>query len=351
MLLFAPSQSGLPPAHRPKMEPGARVRVHSLKAATAQQHNGKTATLGAFLEDKGRWTVTMSYSGAELSCKPENVELLAAEGDEAVGRCFICFEESTEGSTPPIQSGCACRGDAGLAHLDCRVKAAEARFPPPSVWWVCQTCNQPFTGDMRVGLAEAYWSRVQCFAEEDGRRVSAAHNLARCRFEQGRLTEAETLQREVYEVHKQGLGPEHAYTLLAGGNLATFLMCQNKFAEAEQMLRELHEAQERVFGVEHPNTLTTISNLANCLANQGKNEDAEKMLRDVFEGKTRILGEENPDTLIAETNLAHFFLKQGHKAKAEQMLRKALAVQKRVLGPTHPNTLTTADHLAIALMR
>ncbi len=34
--------------------------------------------------------------------------------------CFICLDTSP----PPIQSDCACRGDGGLAHIDCRVQAA-----------------------------------------------------------------------------------------------------------------------------------------------------------------------------------------------------------------------------------
>ena len=38
--------------------------------------------------------------------------------------CFICFD--ADASPAPIQSGCACRGEAGLAHVGCRVQAAEA---------------------------------------------------------------------------------------------------------------------------------------------------------------------------------------------------------------------------------
>ena len=35
-------------------------------------------------------------------------------------RCHICLEASPL----PIQSGCACRGAAGLAHVGCRIQAA-----------------------------------------------------------------------------------------------------------------------------------------------------------------------------------------------------------------------------------
>jgi hypothetical protein len=40
-------------------------------------------------------------------------------GVEEASGCVICME--TEGA---LQSGCACRGDQGLAHVACRIEAA-----------------------------------------------------------------------------------------------------------------------------------------------------------------------------------------------------------------------------------
>ena len=74
---------------------------------------------------------------------------LKAEGSRADGSeedvCFICYEASP----PPIQSGCTCRGPAGLAHLGCRVQAAQTLVERKSSrrwWFTCQTCEQRFTG-------------------------------------------------------------------------------------------------------------------------------------------------------------------------------------------------------------
>ena len=93
------------------------------------------------------------------------------------GVCFVCL-----GTSPsPIQSGCACRGAAGLAHLCCRVQAADAlvkQKKSKAWWWTCQTCKQRFTGEMRDGLANAWWSQVCDRAEDDGERLDAAVNLA-----------------------------------------------------------------------------------------------------------------------------------------------------------------------------
>jgi hypothetical protein len=79
---------------------------------------------------------------------------------------------------------------------------------------------------------------------------------------QGKYAEAETMTREVLDVQRRVLGPEHPGTLTTMSNLATSLRDQGKHAEAEQMFRELLDVQRRVLGLEHPVTLATVSNLA-----------------------------------------------------------------------------------------
>jgi hypothetical protein len=37
--------------------------------------------------------------------------------------CIICLDSDP----PPIQSGCACRSDSGLAHVDCLIEKAVAQ--------------------------------------------------------------------------------------------------------------------------------------------------------------------------------------------------------------------------------
>ena len=55
--------------------------------------------------------------GAAMALKAEG----SREGGSDEDVCLICLEASP----PPIQSGCACRGPAGLTHPACCVKAAE----------------------------------------------------------------------------------------------------------------------------------------------------------------------------------------------------------------------------------
>jgi hypothetical protein len=88
---------------------------------------------------------------------------------EAESVCIICYDSFP----PPIQSGCACRSDSGLAHVDCLIAKAVSQQAHRcnKVWRECQTCEQWFTGAMRTGLGEAWWSRVCHEAEESDERL------------------------------------------------------------------------------------------------------------------------------------------------------------------------------------
>ncbi|MGB1591512.1 MAG: tetratricopeptide repeat protein [Promethearchaeia archaeon] len=141
----------------------------------------------------------------------------------------------------PIQSGCACRGDAGLAHVACRVKAAESCSAEKggSAWRECPTCKQPFTGEMMFGLAESRWTRVSG-REQVGREwQEAAEMMGSALFSQGRYKEAEGMSRKVLEVRQQVLWAEHPCMLDTKTNLASSLSFQGKYAEAEKMQREV----------------------------------------------------------------------------------------------------------------
>jgi hypothetical protein len=167
--------------------------------------------------------------------------------------CFICLETSP----PPIRMGCACRGDTGLAHIGCLVRAAESQATHRGLegWWECRTCKQSFTGAVQRGLAEELWSRVRDQRTESEDRLDAANILAIALSAQCKYVEAEQMRREILEVQRRVLGPEHPETLASTGHLAVSLSSQGKHDEAERMQRELLEVRRRVLGAEHLDTL------------------------------------------------------------------------------------------------
>jgi hypothetical protein len=112
---------------------------------------------------------------------------------------------------------------------------------------------------MQHGLAEEWWLRVRDQPAESEDRLAAANNLASSLRGQGKYAEAEQMEREILDVRRRVLGPEHPHTLKKMSNLGCSLHGQGKHAEAEQMQRELLDVQRRVLGPEHPETLGTTS--------------------------------------------------------------------------------------------
>ena len=103
--------------------------------------------------------------------------------------CIVCLDSDP----PPIQSGCACRSDTGLAHVGCLIDKAVVQQPHRgnAAWWKCQTCGQQFTGAMRTELAEAWWSRMCDEVEESEELLLAMGNLAECSRHHGQHSETE----------------------------------------------------------------------------------------------------------------------------------------------------------------
>jgi tetratricopeptide (TPR) repeat protein len=300
---------------------------------------------------------TYTTSGSESSAFPvrskspidpkakEPWKKMAADGRA----CIICLDTSP----PPIQSGCACRGDSGLAHIACLVRAAASQQAPRGNggWQQCQTCNQRYTGAMQTGLAEAWRSRVAGQAAENTERLEAEYNLANSLLHQGKAVEAEPMLRTLHEVMMRVHGAEHPNTLSVAAHLARSLSRQRKHADAERIDREVLAAEKRLLGAEHPSTLISASNLAASFSEQGKYADAERIQHEVLEVQKRVLGAEHPGTLISAGNLASSLACQGKHADAERVQHEVLEVQKRVLGAEHPDTLATANNLAMYLSR
>ena len=264
----------------------------------------------------------------------------------ANGTCYICYESQP----PPIQSGCACRDEAGLVHIGCMVRVADSQAGHRGniAWCECHTCKQYFTGAMRTGLAEAWWARVRDAAEKNAERLTAAYNLGQSLYDAGKYGEAERMFREVHGIRMRLLGAEHPQTLLCAGDIASCLMAQGscgKHAKAEQIEREVLAVRKRVLGPEHPETLTSAANVASSLCGQGKHAEAEQIHREVHAVRKRVLGPEHPDTLNTASNLAVTLFDQRKYAEAQALCEATLEVQRRVLGPAHPHTLHTASSL------
>jgi hypothetical protein len=125
-------------------------------------------------------------------------------------------------------------------------------------WQQCRTCEQSFTGDMQLGLAEAHWEMVQGLPAEDWERHDAMNGLA-----------------------------------------LALQQCSHDYEAALPLLEECLAVARRVVGDEHPDTLAAISNLANLHREMGHLEQALTLGSETLAVKRRTLGSEHPKTLVS----------------------------------------------------
>ena len=119
-------------------------------------------------------------------------------------QCTVCLEECERGGDSPdgrlLQGGCACRGAAGLAHVQCRVKVAEHADEGDNAaynaaWAVCGVCNQGYTGETMLQLARALMARWEHADADDEQRLCAENYLSIALGELGQCTQCTLLRR------------------------------------------------------------------------------------------------------------------------------------------------------------
>jgi len=260
--------------------------------------------------------------------------------------CHICLE----GGEKLTALGCACRGAAGYAHVDCLIKyAASVRDETRkfAVWDVCLTCNKEYTGDMHQALACAWYEKKRFLKPDDEERLIASHNLGTALYNSKKYKQCEELRSSIYwrfyysRVH----GPDSPNTLRSGSSLANVLDSLERSDEAAKLHREMLTRKRRVFGPLHISTLNSAMNLGLTLNVLGQHEDAVKLLRKTLKTKRSVLGPKDQRTLQAANALARSLNGMGRQKEAELLLRNTLNLQKTILGSHHPDTLSSSDLL------
>jgi ACT domain-containing protein len=343
-------------------------------------------------------------NGHKAACKQTQARIAAAiasaaggapthtDGSAAKGAsvCTICLDA---GDPPPIQSGCGCRGDAGLAHVGCRAEAAAHREQPGDTdgWDHCVICGQRFTGPMQMGLAEARWSKVQGLDEANEGRLRAGVSLANALTGQGRYAESEAKGRGLLAAAERVAGVNSDLVTVARRALSEALVAQNKHSEAaavsaayisrqrplrgpqktdtlnklmdienrsaqlssfedsSAILQEVRDLQQSLLGAEHATPMATTLTIAVELNMRSMHQEAETVLRELLNMQHRVLGAEHPTTLRTDHALCEALLGQRKCGEAESRCREVLAGRQRVLGADHPDTGLTREMLSAIL--
>jgi hypothetical protein len=277
--------------------------------------------------------------------------LAAAEregGSEACEDCTVCLE----GDPPPIQSGCGCRGDAGLAHIGCRVTAAEHAIQskgPERAWDRCATCGQAFSGFMRLGLMSERLRRALRLPETARERLGASRSLAYALAMNGKVLEAEAILRDALAVAARVWGNDDEIVLQSSITMADILRRLHKVAESDTIMRRCYADSVRLYGPHDSRTMTCAQSLASSLSDQGKDDGALPIFRANLEASARSNGPEHIVTLSYQTYVANSLMVLSRFDEAEAMYSENLPIVRRVLGPEHPTTLATVLQHAVCV--
>jgi serine/threonine protein kinase len=189
---------------------------------------------------------------------------------------------------------------------------------------------------------------------EDPATLTSKSLLSVILAEQGRLADAEKLQRETLVARRRVLGPEHPDTVRSMGRLASVYNLQGRDTEGENLHRNALAIDRRVLGPEHPDTLLLINSLVSTISLEGKDElypEAEKLQRDALPIERRVFGLEHLDTLNGMINLGRILTVRGQYAESEKLYRQILPIESRIVGPEHADTLNVRDRLALAIAK
>jgi eukaryotic-like serine/threonine-protein kinase len=190
-------------------------------------------------------------------------------------------------------------------------------------------------------------------AEESRETLNMTHDLAWAVLQQGRLGEAQGIERKLLETQRRVLGPEHPDTLGTMEELA-FTVCgegKGQCGEGIMITQEVLEKQKHLLGPDAYYTLVTMDNLAIMLAGDGRLDEAIKLQQESLEKHLRVLGAENLGTINAMLNLGEFQRDAGRDDEAEGTFRRLLETEGRVFGPDQGETAVTRYDLASVLLR
>lgn len=260
------------------------------------------------------------------------------------GVCWVCREgqRSEDGDNQPpsrggplLQTGCACRGSSGLAHLSCLVQAAAHDV---AVWTTCPTCRQEFTGECEVGLARARWEGVKGRPAADGERLHAANNLA-VTLQQSTddAAGARRLLEEVLAVRRRTRGNEDQDTLDSVTNLALHHSEAGNYALALALSEEALATTRRTVGTEHMEAGHAIISLAAVHALMRRHDLALPLHEEALGLRRRLLGPDHLDTMNSASKVGQCLVCLGEEEKGMAMLEETVATARRVLGTAHPS--------------
>lgn len=176
--------------------------------------------------------------------------------------------------------------------------------------------------------------------------IVSLNNLASLVRHERRLDEALALHEEAYALANANLPSDNPYRVKAVGGLASMYRDLDRLDEAERLFVEALALSRQLHGDEHTSTLRTMNSLAILYQKQRRYPEAEALLQEAIALQSSRVGRRHSNVLAYLNNLGVLYEEMGRLAEASDVLDEALASSREVLGVDHRGTLYTMSALA-----
>lgn len=182
--------------------------------------------------------------------------------------------------------------------------------------------------------------------EDHAYTLQIASGLAATHRRLGNFAAARELDQFALDTHTQRYGPEHRQTLQTAHNVALNHRLSGEFRTALEIDRHNAEAYERLAGPDSLHTLFSRNNIARDLRECGEYYESLTLQEEVCAQYRELYGEQNPESLRAMKNLAVSRRKAGRYDESLQLATDVLAGHHQKFGDQHMETLAATTNLA-----
>ena len=176
-------------------------------------------------------------------------------------------------------------------------------------------------------------------------------NLGAIQQELGHYKEAEGFHRQAFDITQAFYGENHYKTASNLTLIARALIKEDRYDEAAQILQRSLSIQEKVFGENHPRVASPLNELGVIALMRNRLDEAEydfrrmlEIYRNAYAGKHYLIA-------IALANLGSVYVARKEDSRAEALFREALAMYAQTLPPGNLNEAITRIKLGHALIR
>ena len=276
--------------------------------------------------------------------------------------CYICFEDGADSEEQPLLRNCACRGEAGWAHVACLAKFADSKMGYHNqeysdnlgpIWQNCILCKTPYVQNMGLAMAEACVKRYEDLPDNDMVRMFSLNYMATMYFDIGNNDAALKTFNHLLDILKiaRGLGQDvrGVEAKVLSGVISVYTH-ENRFVEAIAVNERIIEL---TIDLEGPNSLKVQDKkemlaMLHSFIGEGSDHKCHGSNRDtaadlVWARQRFKESQKDGDTmesrLQAHKGVVNALKDDGKIEEATEELESLLSKSRQVLGPDHPVTL------------